>query len=83
MAYATKFTFDCVWRSFEEMRKKVAEGDFSMLSEVSLFNSSDMDGEGDFCTLNEFSFKQVFFVMHAFSLTMYMENLMLITAKTD
>ena len=36
MAYATKFTFDCVWRSFEEMRKNVAAGDFSMLPEVSL-----------------------------------------------
>ena len=35
MAYATKFTFDCVWRSFEEMQKRVAAGDFSMLPEVS------------------------------------------------
>ena len=47
MAYATKFTFDCVWRSFEEMRKKVAAGDFSMLPEVSLafLKSSDMNGD--------------------------------------
>ena len=36
MAYATKLTFDRVWRSFEEMQKRVAAGDFSMLPEVSL-----------------------------------------------
>ena len=43
MAYATKFTFDCVWRSFEEMQKKAAAGDFSMLPEVSPLKSSDMN----------------------------------------
>ena len=54
MTYATKFTFDCVWRSFEEMQKKIAAGDYSMLPEVSLFKSSDMNVEGDFCMFNEF-----------------------------
>ena len=54
MAYATKFTFDCVWRSFEEMRTKIAAGDFSMLPEVSLLKSSGMNGYGDFSMFNEF-----------------------------
>ena len=34
MAYATKFTFDHVWRLFQETQKKIAAGDLSMLPEV-------------------------------------------------
>ncbi|KAJ7388681.1 Acyl-coenzyme A oxidase (Acyl-CoA oxidase) [Desmophyllum pertusum] len=39
MAYATKFTFDHVWRLYEEMQKKIAAGDFSMLPEVHAITS--------------------------------------------
>ena len=41
MAYATKFTFDHVWRLYEEMQKKIAAGDFSMLPEVRPFRHSE------------------------------------------
>jgi len=54
MAYATKFTFDHVWRSFQEMQKQVAAGEFSMLPEVSLWKSSEMSCEGNFFAFNEF-----------------------------
>ncbi|KAL9961620.1 hypothetical protein ACROYT_G030602 [Oculina patagonica] len=39
MAYAIKFTFDHVWRLFQEMQKKIAAGDFSMLPEVHAITS--------------------------------------------
>ena len=34
MAYASKFAFDHVWRSFQERQKKIAAGDLSILPEV-------------------------------------------------
>lgn len=34
MAYATKFTFDHVWRMFKETQMKIAAGDLTMLPEV-------------------------------------------------
>lgn len=34
MAYATKFTFDRVWKLYEESQRNFAAGDFSMLPEV-------------------------------------------------
>lgn len=37
MAYATKFTFDHVWRLFNEAQKKIAAGDLSMLPEVRIY----------------------------------------------
>ncbi|XP_022795234.1 peroxisomal acyl-coenzyme A oxidase 1-like [Stylophora pistillata] len=33
LAYATKFAFDYVWRSFQERERKIAAGDLSMLPE--------------------------------------------------
>ncbi|KAL9961614.1 hypothetical protein ACROYT_G030588 [Oculina patagonica] len=39
MAYATKFTFDHVWRLFKETQKKIAAGDLSMLPEVHAITS--------------------------------------------
>ena len=34
MAYATKFTFDRVWRMFKETQTSIAAGDFTLLPEV-------------------------------------------------
>jgi len=34
MAYATKFTFDRVWRIFKETQMSIAAGDFTVLPEV-------------------------------------------------
>lgn len=34
MAYATKFTFDHVWRMFKETQMKIAAGDLTMLPGV-------------------------------------------------
>ena len=34
MAYATKFTFDRVWRMFKETQMSIAAGDFTLLPEV-------------------------------------------------
>jgi len=42
MAYATKFTFDHVWRSFQEMQRQVAAGELSLLPEVSPCKSFEL-----------------------------------------
>jgi len=46
MAYATKFTFDRVWRMFKETQMSIAAGDFTMLPEVHPITS----GLKAFCT---------------------------------
>ncbi|CAH3158358.1 unnamed protein product [Pocillopora meandrina] len=39
MAYATKFTFDRVWKLYEESQRNFAAGDFSMLPELHAITS--------------------------------------------
>ena len=63
MAYATKFTYDRVWRMFKETQLSIAAGDFTKLPEVRryLILSKLNRADNQFLVLFKALFKESFY----------------------